>query len=432
MFLVVLLGYSVIHAYADDVPAVADVVLSCVLVEDGAAHGGGDGGMGAGGFSRSAATLVLRDVPAGPDQSLEGLTPFVPPRVIIPDVLIIEATVSSPDIPNSDVLLHADCNGKEVMCELSPFSPDPSRKSADQAFFMVSVSVDGEDFSTSLILRTIKVEQITQRHSRLGLPLSPSGTVQSEVAMVVFSHVKSLSGVLRDEVQLPCGFKQQDPPLAPDVQVTWRVQHRGRGRKILGLKTSLEDTQGPVIHAERRGAWVSAEQVVSEGNASLTLSDLKVEDEGTYICAVSIGKFHAQQVMLLNVIKLPEVSLSEDKLVLKSAKTLVCYSSKYYPLDAEIEWFSLGPDDSEPVAFPGKPSLSAHRSHGDGTFSVSSQLNVPPTVSPGTKITCTVSHPALDTPLSVSVMVEMPEPDSYWWILGFLIITVLFFLQVMK
>ncbi|KAJ0066333.1 hypothetical protein NL108_011148, partial [Boleophthalmus pectinirostris] len=318
---------------------------------------------------------------------------------------------SSPDIPKSDVLLHADCNGQEVTCELSPFSPDESLKSPDQAFIMVSLSVDGVDFGTSLILRTIKMEQITLRQTRLGLPLSPSGTVESEVVMVVFSHVKSLSGILREEVQLPCGFKQQDTPLAPDVRITWRLQHRGRGRKVLELKTNLEDTEGsPLIHTERRGAWVSPEQVVSEGIASLTLSELKVEDEGTYICTVSIGQFHAQQVMQLNVIKLPEVSLSEDKLVLKSAKTLVCYSSKYYPLDAEFEWFSLGPDDTEPVVFPGKASLSGHRRHGDGTFSVSSQLNVPSTVSPGTKITCTVSHPALDMPRSVSVIVETPEP----------------------
>ncbi|KAK7886901.1 hypothetical protein WMY93_026522 [Mugilogobius chulae] len=401
--------------YADGEADVADVVLSCVLVEDGAGHGGGMGG--GGGFSRSPATLVLRDVPVGSNQSLETLTPFVPPTTPDPDLVIIEATVTSPDIPNSDVLLHADCNGLEVTCELSRFSPDESTKSPDQAFFMVSLNVEGVDFSTSLILRTKAAEQATQRQSRLGLPLSSSGTVESEVVMVVFSHLKSVIGVLREEVQLPCGFKQQDTPLAPDLNVVWRVQHRGTG---------------PQIHAERSGASLSAEQVISEGNASLTLNNVQVNDEGTYICTVTIGSFHAQQVIQLNVIKLPEVSLSDDKLVLKSAKTLTCYSRKYYPLDAEFEWFSLGPEDSEPVAFPGKASMSGHRRHGDGTYSVSSQITVPPTFTPGTKITCVVSHPTLETPLYVSATVEIPPPDSYWWILGFLVVTVLFFLQVIK
>lgn len=32
----------------------------------------------------------------------------------------------------------------------------------------------------------------------------------------------------------------------------------------------------------------------------------------------------------------PHVSLSEEKLILKTPQTLKCYSSKYYPLDAQV------------------------------------------------------------------------------------------------
>lgn len=409
----------------------ADLVLSCVLVEDGAAHGGMGGG--GGGFSRSPATLVLRDVSVGSDQSLETLTPFIPAADPDPEILVIEATVSKPDIPNSDVLLHADCNGQEVTCEMSPFSTDDSSKTPDQAFFMVSLNIEGVDFSTSLILQTVKVEQPTQRQSKLGLPLSPTGTVESEVIMVVHTDVKSLTAPLKGDVLLPCGFKQRDSPLAPDVHIEWRVQHRGKGRKVLEMKVPLEDTeQKAETLAERVGSSVSAEAVVSKGDASLSLSGLKVSDEGTYICTITIGNFHAQQVIQLSVIQLPEVSLSDYKLVLKSETTLSCHSSKYYPLDAQIEWFSRGPEYAEPVVFSGRSSLSSHRRHGDGTFSVSSHLTVPHTVAPGTEITCVVSHPALPTPLSETATVRNPEPDSYWWVLGFLIITVLFFHQVMK
>lgn len=48
---------------------------------------------------------------------------------------------------------------------------------------------------------------------------------------------------------------------------------------------------------------MDAAQVVGEGNASVTLTKLKVVDEGTYICTVSNGLFHAQQVMQLQVIR---------------------------------------------------------------------------------------------------------------------------------
>ncbi|GLD58832.1 tapasin-related protein isoform X1 [Lates japonicus] len=97
-----------------------------------------------------------------------------------------------------------------------------------------------------------------------------------------------------------------------------------------------------------------------------------------------------------------------------------------------MEWLWLSPTDTEPVVFPDQGSLSSHRQHGDGTFSLSSHLTVPPSVSPGTKIICVVSHLALDAPLYMSIVVESPETDSYWWFLGFLIITVLFFYQVMR
>lgn len=413
-----------------DAGEVADVVLSCVLVEEGV----GQGGMSTGGsFTRTPATLVLRDVAVASDESLDTLTPFVPPSVPDPDLIIIEATVSSPEIPKSDVLLHADCNELEVMCEMSRYSPSGSEKGTDPAYFMVSLSIDAMEFSTALILQIVEKEQSALRQSKLGLPLSPSGTVQTEVIFLVFTHVKSVTVPLRGDVLLHCGFKQQDVPLAQDINIGWRVQHRGRGRKVFDMKTTVDGAEGStVVHMERSGSTVSALQVVSEGNASLSLTGLKVADEGTYICTVTIGQFHAQQVVQLQIIQLPQVSLSDDRLVLKSAKTLSCHSSKYYPLDTQIEWFSHGPTDTEPIAFADQGSLSSHRQHSDGTFSKSSHLTLPAGITPGTKITCVVSHPAQDAPVSVSVTVETPEPDSYWWVLGFLIVTVLFFYQVMK
>ncbi|KAK2844744.1 hypothetical protein Q5P01_011403 [Channa striata] len=411
---------------------VADVVLSCSLVEEGV----GLGGMGGGApFTRTPATLALRDVAVASDESLETLTPFVPPSNPDPDLLIFEAKVSSPAIPNADVLLHADCNEREVMCEISSYSPRGSQESSDPAYFMVSLSVEGVEFSTVLILQTVTVEkdQSTLVQNKLGLPLSQSGTLPTEVIFLVFSHIKSVSAPLRGDVLVNCGFKQLETPLSQEVGIEWRLQHRGKGRKVFEMKTWLDEAQGnTVVHEERKGSSMDAAQVVADGNVSLSLNNLKVMDEGTYICTVSLGPFHAQQVIQLHIIQPPHVSLSEEKLVLKSAQTLSCHCNKYYPLDAQMEWLYLSPSDTEPKLFPNQGSLSSHRQHGDGTFSLSSYLTVPPTVSPGTKITCRVSHIALDTPFSVSVLVESPVTDSYWWVLGFLIITVLFFYQVMR
>ncbi|TNN54560.1 Tapasin-related protein [Liparis tanakae] len=403
---------------------VADVVLSCTLVEEGV-------GLGGSLFTHTPATLVLRDVPVASDEPLETLTSFVPPSIPDPDALLFEVKVASPEIPNTHVLLHADCNEEEVKCDMSRYFPSGNQESSGSAFFMVSLNVVGGEFSTALILQTlaVKKDHLTLMQNKLGLPLSQSGTLLTEVIFLVFSHEKSVSAPLRGDVILNCGFKQQEIPLAQEVSVEWRLQHRGKGGKVFEMMTRLDEAEGStVVHAERRGSSMDASQVVGEGNASLTLTTLKLVDEGTYICTVRMGIVHAQQVVQLQVVQPPRVSLSEEK----QSQTLSCHCATYYPLEAQMQWLSLSPADTEPTVLPEQGSLSSHRQHGDGTYSLSSHLSVPPTVSPGTTITCRVSHPALDGPLSISLVVERPQPGFYWWLLGFLVVTLLFFYQVMR
>ncbi|CAB1456329.1 unnamed protein product [Pleuronectes platessa] len=386
---VVLFGYFMTCVCAD---GVADVVLSCTLVEDGVGHHG----MGAA-FTRTPATLVFKDVAVAPEESLETLTQFVPPSVPDPDLILFEAQVSSVEFPGADVLLHADCNEQETT--------------------------------------VVEKDHTTLMQSKLGLPLSQSGCLPTEVIFLVFSHVKSVNAPLSGEVLLNCGFKQHEKVSSLDVGIEWRMQHRGKGHKVFDMKTRLDDAEGnTVVHAERTGSSMDASGVAGEGNVSVTLNKVQVSDEGSYICTVTSGLFHAQQVIQLHVTQPPHVSLSEEQLVLKkeSPQTLSCHCSNYYPLDAQMEWLSMSPTDTEPAVFPDQGSLSSHRQHSDRTYSLSSHLAVPPTVPPGTKIICRVSHPALDAPLSLSVEVQSPEQDSYLIVLGFLIVTVIFFYNLMR
>lgn len=80
---------------------------------------------------------------------------------------------------------------------------------------------------------------------------------------------------------------------------------------------------------------------------------------------------------------------------------------------SQMEWTFLSPTDSEPTVFPDQGSLSSHRQHGDGTYSLSSHLTVPPSLPPGTKITCTASHKTLDPPLSISLVLESPQTGLF-------------------
>lgn len=80
------------------------------------------------------------------------------------------------------MLLHADCNEQEVLCEISRYSGRGSEETSGQAYFMVSINVEGVDFSTTLILQTLALErdQSTLIQKQLDLPLSPSGVLLTE------------------------------------------------------------------------------------------------------------------------------------------------------------------------------------------------------------------------------------------------------------
>lgn len=63
------------------------------------------------------------------------------------------------------------------------------------------------------------------------------------VIFLVFSNIKSVSTPLRGDVLLSCGFRQEEVPLGPEVGVEWRLQHRGKGQKVLEMKTKLNGTE---------------------------------------------------------------------------------------------------------------------------------------------------------------------------------------------
>lgn len=59
--------------------------------------------------------------------------------------------------------------------------------------------------------------------------------------------MKSVPAPLRGDVLLNCGFKQQEMPLSQEVEIEWRLQHRGKGRKVFEMKTRLDDAKGNAV-----------------------------------------------------------------------------------------------------------------------------------------------------------------------------------------
>uniref|UniRef100_A0A3B3S1P9 TAP binding protein like n=1 Tax=Paramormyrops kingsleyae TaxID=1676925 RepID=A0A3B3S1P9_9TELE len=415
----------------------ADVVLSCSLVEEGMGAGG-FGGL----FSRTPATLVLRELPVVEEMSTETITPYNAPTNPDPNDIIFETKVASIDIPESELLLHADCNEQEVTCEISPYFPQGTEEDSYQAYFIGSVQLEGGGISLTLVLRTLPLgheghESVTSplMQKKLGLPLSQSGTLLTEVAFLVFSRTLSVMAPIGGEALLDCGFKLPGHTPEQEIGLEWRLQHKGHGRRILEMK-ALGSDEGPTVTIERDGSSVEPALALGERNVSLSLINLNASDEGTYICTVMSGLFQAQQVMQLHVVQPPRVSLSVDEVVPHDdlPQRVSCHCERYYPLDVQVEWLSLPPGASEPIPLSKDVSLSSHRQYSDGTLSLSSYLTLwPSDQPPGTTITCQVSHHSLATPLSLSFVVSAPKPGQPYLMIAVLLgATLLFVFQMLR
>ncbi|KAB5586826.1 hypothetical protein PHYPO_G00005970 [Pangasianodon hypophthalmus] len=428
--------FAFLHALAHGVQ-VADVVLSCSFVEEG-------GGMTGAHFIRSPATVVLRDLPMNTDLSPETITPYIPPDTPNADDLIFEATASSVEIPEAESLLHADCNEQEVTCELSRYIPRGTKPDSVPAHFIASVQLEGGGVGFTLVLQTIANENAESNtaslmQSKLQLPLSQWGTLISDVVFVVFSRSPSVAAPIGEDTVLDCGYRQRDTPAEQYVGLEWRWQYRGQGRTILDMR---ETEAGTFVEVDRDGASANSTLLVTDGNASLTMKKLKVSDEGTYICTINSGPFQTQQIVQLNIMQPPRVFFSENKITFQddSPQRLTCHCERYYPLDVQVEWFSQLPSETKSISRTEGASLSSHRQHSDGTFSLSSFLIVRPSEHPpGTVFTCRVSHVALQTPSEVILTVHTPEPgpftsllEYYWMILVTLILSILFLYQASR
>ncbi|KAK3551240.1 hypothetical protein QTP70_013823 [Hemibagrus guttatus] len=389
---------------------VADVVLSCSFIEEG-------GGMTGAHFIRSPATVVLRDLPMNADLSAETITPYIPPDIPSADDLIFEATALSVEIPEAESLLHADCNEQEVTCELSHYIPRGTKADSVPVHFIISVQLEGGGVGFTLVLQTITNENAESNtasliQSKLQLPLSQWGTLITDVVFVVFSCSPSVAAAIGEDIVLDCGYRQRDTPTERNLGLEWRWQYRGQGKTILDMK---ETEAGTFLAVDRDGTSANSTLLVRDGNASLIMKMLKVSDEGTYICTINSGPFQTQQIVQLNIMQPPRVFFHENKITFpdETPKRLSCHCERYYPLDVTVEWFSKLPSETDSISLSDGSSLSSHRQHSDGTYSVSSFLIVRPSeYPPGTVFTCRVSHVGLQTPSDISLTVFQPKPGQ--------------------
>ncbi|EDK99817.1 TAP binding protein-like [Mus musculus] len=373
-----------------------DIILDCFLVTEdrhrGAFASSGD---------RERALLVLKQVPVLDDGSLEGITDFQGSTETKQDSpVIFEASVDLVQIPQAEALLHADCSGKAVTCEISKYFLQARQEATFEKahWFISNMQVSRGGPSVSMVMKTLRDAEVgAVRHPTLNLPLSAQGTVKTQVEFQVTSETQTLNHLLGSSVSLHCSFS-----MAPGLDLTgveWRLQHKGSGQLVYSWKTG----QG---QAKRKGATLEPEELLRAGNASLTLPNLTLKDEGNYICQISTSLYQAQQIMPLNILAPPKVQLhlaNKDPL-----PSLVCSIAGYYPLDVGVTWIreELG---GIPAQVSGA-SFSSLRQSTMGTYSISSTVMADPGPT-GATYTCQVAHVSLEEPLTTSMRV-LPNPEQ--------------------
>nr|KAF6498105.1 TAP binding protein like [Rousettus aegyptiacus] len=234
-----------------------DVVLDCFLVEDGRHRSGFPSNE-----NMAKALLVLRQVPMLDDGSLEGFTDFQggtkakdgPP-------VTFEASVNLVQIPQAEALLHADCSGKEVTCEISRYFLQAREEATTETavWFITNMQVSEGGPSVSIVMKTLRdADNGAVLNPTLSLPLGPQGTVQTAASPKVQLSLASKALPLT----LICNIAGYYPL---DITVTWIREELG------GAPVKVSDASFSSLRQSPAGTYsISSSLKAEPGSAGAT------------------------------------------------------------------------------------------------------------------------------------------------------------------
>uniref|UniRef100_A0A8C9ELH0 Ig-like domain-containing protein n=1 Tax=Pavo cristatus TaxID=9049 RepID=A0A8C9ELH0_PAVCR len=335
-------------------------------------------------------------------------------------------TVQLVSIPYAEALLHVDCSGEEVSCELSPYSFRQEGSGLCPASWFLATIRLSSGISIALLLRGPSCSSQKEEghdvtlHPKLRIPMSKKGTLLTTVEFQSSSNNTSLRTRLGSSITLDCHFA-----LAPSFLLSsleWRRQHRGSGRSLFRYHVG---NAGPTVQPK---VHVDVEQLLGNGDASLTLQEASVDDVGTYICLVSTAQHQVQHNIQLLVAEPPRVRVFPKEVSFKRDETitLTCNIAGYYPLDVSVSWTQKTPEDEVEISLS-NTGFSSHRQSRDGTYSITSYLSISSaTAQAPATYTCHVSHVALEAPISISTYLKAPEHTESEGLIGGAIATAIF------
>ncbi|KAG7218406.1 hypothetical protein INR49_020405 [Caranx melampygus] len=229
-------------------------------------------------------------------------------------------------------------------------------------------------------------------------------------AMVIKTQTPSVKATLSSQQKFHCQFALDHK--GPNITVEWHFQHRGERNKLFRHNSRSGKTEGSGVDMKGLAA----------GDISYVLPHTKMNNEGTYICSVTVDPLFVSLDVNLHVEEPPRVSINVGPtLVLQEGgeHKVVCDADNYYPLDVEIVWYEQDPAVSgQRVGAPlPKPLqnvlLSSHKHNSDKTYSVSAFFYLQAQLrDSGRQFTCSVSHRSLRMPIKKSFILTVEEPSN--------------------
>ncbi|XP_073460107.1 uncharacterized protein [Aquarana catesbeiana] len=210
-----------------------------------------------------------------------------------------------------------------------------------------------------------------------------------------------------NDVTIPCLLSGVPIPLNLQiVSVVWTLRlQNGREHEVYSFQRSSHQSSKPGFHMNDRD--------LQQANASLSITNIQIEDEGDYICFVIVTPDSGTTTSTLHVSVKPQTSIQHTRILEHGFPgSVFCNVSNFYPKEVEFRWskYSKGIITNSSLDEDFSPTEQIRNS--DGTFNVTSVLTVRPDSrdEPGDVFFCIVSHRSLKEEISLNFTVPRRSP----------------------
>ncbi|KFO33605.1 Poliovirus receptor like protein [Fukomys damarensis] len=231
----------------------------------------------------------------------------------------------------------------------------------------------------------------------LSLSSVPSGAGPGTLSVQVPPEVR---GLLGQSVTLPCQLQSLEPGTNV-TQQTWEHQQLAGPVHTVAV---FHPTRGPNVQEPERVNFANAKPGADLRNASLTVSELRAEDEGTYTCRIAtFPQGTASNSTQLRVLEVNQEILSAGPVPGTGCPEGIKRGHSGGRPPARVSWL-LGNSDLNGTFGDSRKSGPL-----PGTVTVASLLSVVPSSRVhGKQVVCRVEHETLAEPEALPVNLSVP------------------------